>query len=59
MMNGNVPQGDEPEEHVTLPTPVPIYLTYLTAKGDGGQIAFVDDIYGRDSAGASQVAALR
>ena len=31
-----------------LPTPVPIYLTYLTAQVNGGQLSFVDDPYGRD-----------
>jgi L,D-transpeptidase YcbB len=54
---GRDPQAasDDPEQNVLLPTPVPIYLTYLTAQVDNGQISFVDDIYGRDS----QVAALR
>ena len=51
--------SDVPEQHVPLPTPVPIYITYLTAHSDGGQLSFVDDIYGRDRAAASQVAALR
>ena len=45
----------EPEQNVLLPAPVPIYVTYLTAHVDGGQLSFVDDIYGRDS----QVASLR
>ena len=44
-----------PEQNVTLPTPVPIYVTYLTAQAHNGQLSFVDDIYGRDQ----QVAALR
>lgn len=48
----------EPEDHVPLPTPVPIYITYLTAQAHDGQLSFVDDVYGRD-AQASQVAALR
>ena len=54
---GREPQAAsrEPEENVLLPAPVPIYVTYLTAHADGGQLSFVDDIYGRDS----QVAALR
>jgi murein L,D-transpeptidase YcbB/YkuD len=33
----------DPEQNVLLPTPVPIYVTYLTAHVDGGQLAFVDD----------------
>jgi len=45
----------DPEQNVLLPTPVPIYLTYVTAQLDGGKLSFVDDLYGRDS----QVAALR
>jgi L,D-transpeptidase YcbB len=45
----------DPEQNVLLPSPVPIYLTYLTAQVSNGQISFVDDIYGRDA----QVAALR
>lgn len=45
----------EPEQNVLLPSPVPIYVTYLTAQAKNGQLSFVDDIYGRDS----EVAALR
>jgi murein L,D-transpeptidase YcbB/YkuD len=45
----------DPEQNVLLPTPVPIYLTYLTAHVENGQLSYVDDIYGRDT----QVAALR
>jgi len=40
---------------VLLPKPVPIYVTYLTAQVNNGQLSFVDDIYGRDA----EVAALR
>jgi murein L,D-transpeptidase YcbB/YkuD len=51
---------NDPEQNVMLPTPVPIYVTYLTAQVDGGQLRFTEDVYGRDSLrGASQVAALR
>ena len=49
----------DPEQHVLLPTPVPIYITYLTAKAEGGQLAFVSDVYGRDAQRAAQIAALR
>jgi murein L,D-transpeptidase YcbB/YkuD len=54
---GRDPQATSsaPEQNVLLPKPVPIYVTYLTAHVDGGQLSFVDDIYGRDR----QVAALR
>ena len=45
----------EPEQNVLLPSPVPIYVTYLTAQVNNGQLSYVDDIYGRDR----EVAALR
>lgn len=48
----------EPEHHELLPTPVPIYVTYLTAQAHDGQLSFLDDIYRRDTGGSSQVAAL-
>jgi L,D-transpeptidase YcbB len=45
----------DPEQNVLLPTPVPIYVTYLTAQVAGGQLSFIEDSYGRDT----QVASLR
>ena len=56
-MMGRDPQAASktPELNVTLPTPVPIYVTYLTAQVQNGQLSFVDDIYGRDQ----PIAALR
>jgi murein L,D-transpeptidase YcbB/YkuD len=56
MLGRQPPGSNTPEEHVTLPTPVPIYITYLTAQADGGQLTFVDDVYGRDSRGLSVAA---
>jgi L,D-transpeptidase YcbB len=45
-----------PEQQVSLPEPVPVYLTYLTAvPSGGGQIAFFDDSYGRDAARLAQL----
>ena len=38
-----------PEQHVPLPAPVPIYVTYLTARVDGDQLTFLDDVYGLDA----------
>ena len=38
------------EVAVPLATPVPVYITYLTAMPDGGSIAYFDDVYGRDAA---------
>ncbi|MEO7277530.1 MAG: L,D-transpeptidase family protein, partial [Sphingomicrobium sp.] len=61
MMNGKNPIGavTGPEDHVALPTPVPIYVTYLTAQANSGQLSFVDDAYGLDARRLSQIAALR
>ncbi len=43
-------EDKEPETHVMLDDPVPVYITYLTARPDGdGKLAFFDDAYGRDS----------
>jgi murein L,D-transpeptidase YcbB/YkuD len=40
------------EQMVPLAQPVPVYITYLTAmpSEDGTQIAYFDDVYGRDKA---------
>ena len=54
-----IANSDAPEQHVLLPTPVPVFVTYLTVQANQGQLTFVDDVYGRDTARASQVAALR
>jgi murein L,D-transpeptidase YcbB/YkuD len=51
--------SNAPERNVMLPTPVPIYVTYLTAQPNGGQLSFIDDSYGLDARRLSQVAALR
>jgi murein L,D-transpeptidase YcbB/YkuD len=52
-----VATSSEPEQHVLLPKPVPVYLTYLTAQADGGQLSFVDDVYGKDARALQKVAA--
>jgi L,D-transpeptidase YcbB len=61
---GRTPEAasnDDPEQHVLLPTPTPIYVTYLTAQVKDGQLSFADDVYGRDAPTqvGSEVAALR
>jgi L,D-transpeptidase YcbB len=58
---GREPTTDssQPEQHLLLPQPVPIYLTYLTAHADDGQLSFVDDIYSRDFQDASQAVSAR
>lgn len=43
-------KGAGTEEKVPLDKPVPVYITYLTAVPDGSQVAFLDDVYGRDKA---------
>jgi murein L,D-transpeptidase YcbB/YkuD len=45
------PQGARPEQRVALPTPVPLYITYLTAVPSGSSIVYFDDFYGWDRAG--------
>jgi murein L,D-transpeptidase YcbB/YkuD len=45
----------EPEQNVLLPSPVPIYVTHLTAQVTDGKLTLLDDAYGRDT----QLAALR
>lgn len=50
------PTSSEPEQHELLPTPVPIFVTYLTAQVQNGQLAFVDDAYGRDTQRLAQIA---
>ena len=50
------PQGARPEQKVPLPSPVPIYITYLTAVPSGTSIVYFDDFYGKDRAAARQVA---
>ena len=50
-------EGAGPEEPVPLASPVPVYITYLTAvpEPDASSIAFFDDVYKRD---ATRMAAL-
>lgn len=45
-----------PEQHVPLPEPVPVYLTYLTAEPRDGGVAYLEDGYGRDGADPRQLA---
>jgi len=42
------PKGARPEQKVNLPTPVPLYITYLTAVPSGTSIVYFDDFYGKD-----------
>jgi murein L,D-transpeptidase YcbB/YkuD len=44
-----VADGPQPELTVALPKPVPVYLTYLTARVEDGRLALTNDIYGLDT----------
>jgi murein L,D-transpeptidase YcbB/YkuD len=39
-----------PDKRVDLPEPVPVYITYLTAVPEAGEIRFQKDVYKRDPA---------
>ena len=41
--------GNAPEQNFTLPSGVPVYVTYLTVQEKAGQLARLPDIYGRDA----------
>jgi murein L,D-transpeptidase YcbB/YkuD len=49
------PRSEDPEQHVDLPEPVPVYITYLTAAPSEQGIVFRDDIYNRDPALLAQL----
>ncbi len=50
LMQGELPDaGGNPENRVDLPRPVPIYITYLSARLDNGQMALGIDPYGLDT----------
>jgi murein L,D-transpeptidase YcbB/YkuD len=49
-------QGSAPEQQVRLAQGVPVFLTYLTAQPQSGELAFVDDVYGRDGVDSTRVA---
>jgi murein L,D-transpeptidase YcbB/YkuD len=51
-----VAQSSAPEQHVQLAAGVPVFLTYLTARSDGTQLTFIDDVYGLDSASGVELA---
>ena len=45
-----IAKSARPEQRVDLPTPVPVFLTYLTAMPSGGDVAYLPDVYNRDGA---------
>jgi murein L,D-transpeptidase YcbB/YkuD len=52
-----VASGDAPEQQVALPAPVPVYITYLTVRPEGGELKMAEDIYGLDRVAAVKMAA--
>ncbi len=50
LLRGREPalQADVPEQHVKLDKGVPVYVTYLTAHAEAGQVTFAPDIYALD-----------
>ncbi|HET9810515.1 MAG TPA: L,D-transpeptidase family protein [Sphingomicrobium sp.] len=51
-----VPHNGDAEEFEQLSRGVPIYVTYITAKPENGQLTFVKDVYGWDPSGGTKVA---
>jgi murein L,D-transpeptidase YcbB/YkuD len=51
LFDGSIPQGDNPkvEKEVDLPTPIPVYMTYLTVQPTADGVQFLEDHYGRDA----------
>lgn len=47
---GDMPRATSPdaEQRVDIKQPIPVYITYMTAGLDGGQLAFRSDSYDRD-----------
>ena len=43
------PRSEPPETHVQLDKGVPVYVTYMTARIEEGQLDFVDDVYAWDA----------
>ena len=57
LLRGDPEPSGAPEQHVQLPSGVPIYVTYLTARVEDGQLSFLNDVYGLDAKAASSPAA--
>lgn len=52
-----VATSSEPELHIQLKQPMPLYVTYLTAQPSSGKVTYTADFYGWDKSAARQVAA--
>ena len=51
-----VAPSTQPEFAEQLRSPVPVYVTYLTAQPKDGQLTFLPDVYGLDPTGTTRVA---
>jgi murein L,D-transpeptidase YcbB/YkuD len=51
-----VAPSTQPEYAEQLSSPVPVFVTYLTAQPQDGQLTFLPDVYGLDPAGSTRVA---
>jgi murein L,D-transpeptidase YcbB/YkuD len=51
-----VAKGEAAEQVVALPRPVPVYVTYLTARVEDGRLALAPDVYGLDGSGEARLA---
>jgi murein L,D-transpeptidase YcbB/YkuD len=52
-----VAHNGDAEEFEKLPQGIPIYVTYITAQTNNGQLTFVKDAYGWDPSSTTRVAA--
>lgn len=52
-----VASSSDPELHIPLKQPMPLYVTYLTAQPSNGKVTYTADFYGWDKSVASRVAA--
>jgi len=48
-------EGVGPDQNVVLPSPVPVYLTYMTARPENGTIAYERDPYRLDGSGSTKM----
>lgn len=49
----------EAEQHVQLPQGVPVFVTYLTAQPQLGEVALATDVYGRDARASTRTAGIQ
>jgi murein L,D-transpeptidase YcbB/YkuD len=51
-MLGREPEApsSDPEQHVQLEKGMPVYVSYLTASAENGQLAYAEDVYRLDPA---------